>query len=359
MKISVCMIVKNEEEVIERCLSCVVKFADEIIVVDTGSTDCTKDLALKFTDKVLDFKWIGDFSAARNFSFAQASLDYVMWLDADDVIFDEDIAKINELKKVANPADLYMFDYVLSHEEDGTPIFKYKRERLFSREKNYQWVDPVHEVIVPSGRVENVDIKIYHKKEKSPEKGRNLKIYRNLKAKKVKFSPRQQFYYARELMFNGLNGEAIGALNKFLKMPDSWVENKIQACIDLSSCYQNLGLNEKAKQSLLKSFLFASPRSEVTCRLGNIFLQEKRLDEAIYWFKQSFNNLEGMSSGGFVERDLHDFIPALQLCYSYSLKGDYENAYKYHLISQKLKPNDSAVQHNQNFFSNHFENFSK
>ena len=359
MKISVCMIVRNEEEVIERCLSCVGKFADEIVIVDTGSKDDTKTLAQKFTDKVFDFKWIYDFSAARNFSFAQASCDYVMWLDADDVVMDADIAKINELKKLENPADLYMFDYVLTHEEDGTPIFKYKRERLFRRDKNYQWVDPVHEVIVPSGRVENVDIKIYHKKQKAPEKGRNLNIYYHLRAKKVKFSPRQQFYFARELMFNGFEDRAIGEFCKFLKMKDAWLENKIQACIDLSSCYQTLGMVERAKLVLLKSFLLAPPRSEVTCRLGNIFLEEKKLDEAIYWFKQSFNNEEGLNSGGFVEKDLHDFIPALQLCYAYYLKGDYESSYKYHLVSQELKPNDNSVLHNQNFFSNHFDNFGK
>ena len=74
MKISVCLIVKDEELVIERCLCCVQKFADEIIVVDTGSKDRTKELAKKFTDKVFDFEWDDDFSKARNFSFSKATL---------------------------------------------------------------------------------------------------------------------------------------------------------------------------------------------------------------------------------------------------------------------------------------------
>ena len=99
MRISVCLIVKNEEEVIERCLKSVVGFADEIIVVDTGSSDQTKSIARKFPDKIYDFKWIDDFSAARNFAFSKAKCEYVFWLDADDVIMPEDGEKINGLKK--------------------------------------------------------------------------------------------------------------------------------------------------------------------------------------------------------------------------------------------------------------------
>ena len=86
MKISVCIIVKNESETVERCLESVKPFADEIIVVDTGSVDDTKAKARKFTDKIYDFKWINDFSAARNHAFEKATSDYLFWLDADDVI---------------------------------------------------------------------------------------------------------------------------------------------------------------------------------------------------------------------------------------------------------------------------------
>ena len=89
MSLSVCMIVKNEEAVIGRCLNCVCKFADQIIVVDTGSADNTVEEVKKFTDNVYFFKWCDDFSAARNFSLEKADCEYVMWLDADDVISDE------------------------------------------------------------------------------------------------------------------------------------------------------------------------------------------------------------------------------------------------------------------------------
>src|SRR5690554_6641792 len=98
-KISLCMIVKNEEEVLAQCLDSVKDICDEIIIADTGSTDRTKEIAGKYTDKIYDFEWIDDFSAARNFAFSKATMDYILWLDADDVLLGEDQEKLKKLKK--------------------------------------------------------------------------------------------------------------------------------------------------------------------------------------------------------------------------------------------------------------------
>ena len=80
------MIVKNEEKVLARCLESVKDIVDEIIIVDTGSNDKTKEIAYRYTQNVYDFEWAQDFSAARNYSFSKATKDYQMWLDADDII---------------------------------------------------------------------------------------------------------------------------------------------------------------------------------------------------------------------------------------------------------------------------------
>ena len=85
VSISLCMIVKNEEDVLGRCLASVKDLVDEINIIDTGSTDNTKGIAKQFTERVIDFKWIHHFAAARNFSFQQATKEYILWLDADDV----------------------------------------------------------------------------------------------------------------------------------------------------------------------------------------------------------------------------------------------------------------------------------
>lgn len=84
--ISVCIIGKNEEKNIEKCLEPLTHYPFEIIYVDTGSTDRTKELAAKYTDNIYDFEWIGDFSAARNFSLSKASHNYVLVLDCDEYL---------------------------------------------------------------------------------------------------------------------------------------------------------------------------------------------------------------------------------------------------------------------------------
>ena len=82
--ISVCMIVKNEELLLAQCLDSLQNIADEIIIVDTGSTDRTKEIASRYTDKIFDFPWIHDYSAARNFAAEQASMEYIYMADADE-----------------------------------------------------------------------------------------------------------------------------------------------------------------------------------------------------------------------------------------------------------------------------------
>ncbi|MBI2656740.1 glycosyltransferase family 2 protein, partial [Candidatus Woesearchaeota archaeon] len=95
--ISLCMIAKNEEKFLEQCLNSVKDIVDEIIIVDTGSTDKTKDIAKKFNAKVYDFKWIDDFSAARNESIKHAAKDWILVLDADEILDEEGRKAIREL----------------------------------------------------------------------------------------------------------------------------------------------------------------------------------------------------------------------------------------------------------------------
>ena len=84
ISVSMCMIVKNEQDILKRCLDSYAGTYDELIIVDTGSSDNTKAIASEYTDKIYDFTWINDFSAARNFAFSKASCEYIFSADADE-----------------------------------------------------------------------------------------------------------------------------------------------------------------------------------------------------------------------------------------------------------------------------------
>lgn len=134
------MIVKNEEMCLARCLNCVKDIVDEIVIVDTGSTDNTKEIAYQFTDKVYDYEWIDNFSDARNFSFSKATKPYMMWLDADDILLEKDQLELKKLKQNLLPeVDMVMMKYFTAFDKEGNPTFSYYRERIMAKRMNYQW----------------------------------------------------------------------------------------------------------------------------------------------------------------------------------------------------------------------------
>ena len=266
--ISLCMIVKNEEAVLSRCLESVKDIVDEIIIVDTGSTDKTKEIAYHYTEKVYDFKWADDFSLARNYSFSKATKDYQMWLDADDIITEENKEKILKLKEDLDPnVDIVTFKYNTHFDKYNNPILTSTRGRLFKREKNYLWNDPIHEYIVLKGNIYYAnDIFVSHKKE-ATYTDRNLKIYQKQIQNGKKLSPRSLYYFARELKDHQRYEEAIYYFEQFLDGKLGWMEDNIAACYNLALCYKALGNHEKAFQSLIRSFDYDAPRAEVTCEL--------------------------------------------------------------------------------------------
>ena len=141
MTISVCMIVKNEEKNLAACLDCLQGITDEIVIVDTGSTDATKEIAAKYTDKLYDFAWVDDFSAARNFAFSKATMDYIYSADADERLDEENQAKFLQLKEVLLPEIEIVQMYYCNQLEHNT-IYSFDKEyrpKLYKRVRNFVW----------------------------------------------------------------------------------------------------------------------------------------------------------------------------------------------------------------------------
>ncbi len=346
--LSVCMIVKNEHNTLARCLDCASKFADEIIIVDTGSTDDTKDIALSYTNKVYDFEWIEDFAKARNYSFSKANMEYIMWLDADDVVLDEDILKINNLKEtLSKDVDMVCLKYNLNLDENGIPALSYFRERIVKRKKDYKWVSPIHEVIPRSGNVIYENIAITHKKEHPSQPDRNLKIFEKMKNENYPFDARQSFYYARELMYAQKYDNAIKEYLTFLSRNDAWIENKISACLDLSDIYSSLDNTDQSLEWLFCSMKYSLPRAEVCSKIAWHFILNKEWDIAIYWLKQALNDKIDINSGGFFIKDYYDFIPYINLGYCYYNLNDLDRAIYYNELAGNIKPNNDIYLKNK------------
>ena len=310
IEISVCMIIKNEEDVLARCLNCVKQFADEMIIVDTGSDDQSRKIAETYTDKVFDFVWCDDFSKARNFAFEKATKDFRMWLDADDVILDEDIQKIKDLKqRLTLDVDIVLMKYHTAFDQDENPIFTYYRERLINANSHFKWQGVIHEVIPLIGKLQYEDIAITHRKEHVADPDRNIKIFEGLIQKGVSFSPREQFYYARELYYHQRYAEAIDQFQAFLNGKQGWIENNIDACEMMGYCCYYVNREEDALRCYFESFLYDVPRAELCCDIGQHLFDRGQWMQAMYWFEAAIHCQMNLESGGFVRRECYDEFP--------------------------------------------------
>lgn len=345
------MIVKNEEETLDRCLSCVKDIVDEIVIVDTGSSDRTKEIAVGYTDRIYDYVWKDDFSAARNYAFSKAVMDYCMWLDADDVIEEGEQKKLRCLKAgLTQQVDVVMMKYVTSFDGEGNPSLFYYRERIVKNDGRFLWQGKVHETIVPTGNIFYADAAIWHKKDRPADTDRNLRIYESMLKAQEAFGPREQFYYGRELYYHGKWKEAAEAFTSFLAEEDGFLENRIDACRLLGICRRRMGDYQGAYRALFESFCYDVPRAEICCDLGGMFLNANLLNQSIYWYEKALEDGRREQTGGLIEEDCYGYLPCIGLCMAYDRLGNHQKAFRYNEKAATFKPKDKYVALNRKYF---------
>ncbi|MEG0439347.1 MAG: glycosyltransferase family 2 protein [Solibacillus sp.] len=352
--ISLCMIVKNEEDVIGRCLASVKDIVDEVNIVDTGSTDKTKEIVGQFTNRIFDFQWIDHFAAARNFSFQQATKEYILWLDADDVFSEEDQEKLKALKKsLTSDIDAVSMNYHLSFDADGNVSSLLRRNRLVKREKQFQWIGAVHEYLEVGGNIYQSDVAVSHIP-LSHDHNRNIDIYNQLVKSGEELSPRDTFYYANELYDHAQYEKAIFYYEQFLTSQLGWVEDNIRACFKLADCYTHLNEKENKLSAILRSFEYDIPRPEACCRLGFHFMEQFKNFEAIHWYEQALLT-KPQPHAPFQNNTFTTWLPHLQLCVLYDRLKQYEIAHAHNELAGTFIPNDPKIQFNKDYFARIFK----
>lgn len=349
--VSLCMIVKNEEDIIGRCLDSVSGLVDEIIIMDTGSTDGTKAVAARYTKKTFDFQWIEDFAAARNAAFSKASMDYILWLDADDVLETEDREKFAALKESLDPAvDAVTMEYHLAFDEDGNVSFSLRRNRLVKRANNFRWIGAVHEYLEVWGRTFHSDVAVTHKSRHSDsDSDRNLKIYEKRLARGEAFSPRDLYYFANELRDHRMYERAAAHYEQFLAGGKGWIEDNIASCGKLADCYHQLGDHERELDAILRSFRYGSPRAEFCCRLGYHYLQQRDFFSAIFWYRLASSLKKPQDYIGFYNSSFSTWLPHLQLCVCYDRIGEHRLAYLHNEVARQYRPTDQTILQNRHY----------
>lgn len=354
ISISLCMIVKNEENILCRCLESVKDVVDEIIIVDTGSTDRTVEISKKYTDHVYQFQWVDDFSAARNYAFQHAKKEFILTMDADDIFDDKNKEKFLQLKSTfPSSIDAVTMKYLAAFDESGNVLASLRQVRLVKRENQFKWFGAVHEYLDVRGNILHSDISVTHKRNHQ-NWDRNLLIYEGRLKRGVPFTPRDLLYYANEHYDHGYYQKAISFYQDFLNTKNHWLEDKRTAYGKIADCYAQLSDFKQAIQFALKSFQFGIPRPEDCCRLGFFFLQNGEPRAALYWY-QFATVLPEVDYGGIILHACSTWIPHLQLCICYSQLGDITKAYEHIVIAQTFCPNHKLIVKNKSLLESFLE----
>lgn len=332
MKISLCMIIKNEEEFLEQSLRSASRYVEDLVVVDTGSTDCSKEIAMKYTQKVYDFLWRDDFSAARNFSLEKASYDWVLVLDADEKIIDFDIRSVQQLITANNPVVGRMKRINILSDVTGERHLSERISRFFNRQF-FQYEGIIHEQIVNrNGNAHQTvpfDITVEHLGYTQEVIKRTDKISRNfaLLEQALKESPEDIYllYQLGKSYYLAKNyHEAIQCFKKALSMP---IKFELEYIEDLVETYgyaliNNANYTESLELEKFEQYYITS--SDYLFLMGLVYMNNAKFLQAIGQFLRCTKNKSGKMDG------INSYLPNYNLGVIYECLGQKKEAVHYY-----------------------------
>lgn len=341
--LSLCMIVKNEEENIERCLKFAKKIVDEIVIVDTGSVDATKNICLNYTDKIYDFVWNDDFAAARNFSVSKASNDWILILDADEEVIDFNKDTIIKFIRNKNNDKLVGRIKRINFMDNNKGVKKYNERvnRIFN--KNYFCYNgTVHEQIVSkSGKdysTELIDISAEHEGYLKGAMSKKDKLKRNINLlnKEIEKNSNDPYLFFQLGKSYYMLRDFEKACNYFEKSLSCNLDFRLEYVEDLIETY-GYSLIESGKYNLalnIKEYdKYYNNSADFIFLLGIIYMNNAMFSEAINCFdnctKYKSCNVDGITTFlsyyniGVIYEVLGYKTNAIEY---YKLCGNYENA---------------------------------
>lgn len=290
--LSLCMIVKNEADNLKECLQCFQAAADEIVVVDTGSTDQTPELARAFGARVFHFPWTHNFSAARNFSLQQATGDYVLWVDADDRIDPDELSKIRRLKPHLRKKPWNAYYFIVSDNAADLGTIVFLQLRLFPRIPAARFDGKIHEQITGSLQQAGIpclrtDILLRHVGNRDQahlmEKSqRNLVILQEALLADAK-NPVLLFHAGRTLANLNQREAAIEHMQKILAFPECRIRYPrlaLEAGLLQARYYAEMSRHAFSER-ILRDLLEAFPQEDILhFFLGEAYLKNEHYPEA-------------------------------------------------------------------------------
>ena len=342
----------GESSELERCLkSCIGSLNgkkdlfDEINITFATKKEDDKvwEVAKKYGTKVTRFDWINDFSAARNFNFNQSEMSHIFWVDADDVIKPEQYDKLLERKERIYQLDMILISYVYAHDNEDKPVIVLPRERIVRNCPQIRWEDPIHEYLPMLANFkmqEWKDLALDHYRMKPFNPERNVSILAE-QYKKPTCTPRNKFYYGKELFDIQQYDKALPILEEYVNEGKDFRDNLTVACIKLATYYYVNNDKPSAKDFALRGMRFNSEYAENYVIVGDVLAESGLFDEAIQYYSEASGK---KLTGGMSQLvDYYGFIPNYRLAVMYANKRDYKKSKEYALQALEIKPNNPEL----------------
>lgn len=294
--ISLCMIVKNEQDWIGQAINSVQSVVSQTVVVDTGSTDRTVEIASSLGAEIYEFPWQDDFALARNFSLEKAKGDWILVLDADEAIAESQLQKLQELTKIHNNCYLltqrhYCNDHRISSfmpvrkefpqwEFDHKGYFESSLVRLFPNRVGISYVGKVHELVepkiaeLPELKVVPSNIILHHYGHTAQIKRQRSKgaLYTPLGEAKTEDQPENWKAFYELGIEHNLNGQPLESI-KSLKKAAQLKPDYTATWVNLGYVQCELGQYQEAVESLSNAIKISPESPEAYCNLGVVFLR--------------------------------------------------------------------------------------
>ncbi|MEK6928650.1 MAG: glycosyltransferase [Nanoarchaeota archaeon] len=302
--ISLCIIVRNNSETLKKCIESVKSINPEIIIVDTGSTDNSKEIALSLGAKIYDYAWNDNFSEAKNYALSKATSSWILNLDADETISKKDLEKIKEMIKSEEYLGYYLIQRNYTNKagsfcwtsckddkyEESKGAYGFvprKMVRLFKNDPRIKFEGIIHDSVIKSieniGKIGDCDIPIHHYglTNRSIER---TKWYVEIEKKNLKNDFFQEYQIASQLHSIGDLNEAVNHLAKSIQLnPDFYLSLLELAIIGIKK-----GKIVESKPILLRS-LELQEHEMTWSHLGIVEVYEKNYAKAINCFQKAIS----------------------------------------------------------------------